>query len=114
MKLNNLAFSALVVVLAGLSMGFTGPSQQDGLVVVTTASVGSECSLVARPLAVCPSGTVIVSGGCEFSRGKDAIATAVPDISFLANNTSCTYTCNPGREESVVSVSSFAVCATVE
>lgn len=114
MKLKNLALSILVIIPAALSMGFTGPSQQDGLVVVYTGSVGSQCFLVSRPLARCPSGTVIVSGGCEFAQGKDAIATAAPDISFLENNASCNYTCNPGRGEDVVFVNSFAVCATVK
>lgn len=114
MKLKNLALAILVIIPAGLSMGFTGPSQQGGLVVVSPGSLGTECSLAARPLARCPSGTVIVSGGCEFSQGKDAIATAVPDVSFLENSASCTYTCNPGRGEDVVFVNSFAVCATVK
>ena len=111
MKIKNVVLAAGMAGLIALSMGFTG-SSGSGLTIVNTGPAGSSCDTPGSSVAQCPSGTVIVGGGCEITQGKEAVAEVNPVISYLDQNVFCPFTCAQGQSAQVF-LDTIAVCASV-
>jgi len=110
MNIKNLAFSVMIVALIGLSMGFVGKSNSGITIVTPGGAGGATCSQGASQLIQCPSGTVVVGGGCNFVEGASAIEefspVFLPDQSVL-----CSYTCTDEGQNDLVEVRVSAICA---